>query len=338
MKTDDFNTTIEAMIHSLIKKGDFNMIIELCIPFIKSRHRSIMKTDDFNMIEMYYFILTKKEFSSNTNPTIMIYIHLAFFSSNLGLYEIAIEFYKKALEVENISETDSEFKVIHIIIDYLHYHLSEYNEAFIHYGLVLSLLDESNLIASELYRHIGDVWNAMNYIETSLSCYEKALDIAKERPFPSLKLIYREIIDIKKKQGKSEAVVFYKNLLKENRPYEYYISLSTWCDSIMLEDCRSRLLNEHEPIKRADLLYKIGLNCVVQGRFEEALQHFLQAKDLYIIQPPPWERFQKHLSTLFDNIAMLYLYSKDYLKALIMWRKAIGIRISSKDPRKAVAT
>ncbi|CAF1343012.1 unnamed protein product [Rotaria sordida] len=317
--TDYSNNTIQAFI---------NTIIDPWIQKIKEKHHLIMKTDDFNMIEQYYYILTKKQFSSNNDPTIMISIHFAFLLSNLGLYDRAIQIYEQGLSLMDISTKGPEFIVIHIIIGYLYYHLSQYDEADEHYTIVLSLLDEENLLTNELYRYIADIERKRNNGNTSLSYYQKALEIANNRYIPSLQYIYQEIIDILKTQGNYTDADIYERKLKKIDPDKYYISLSTWGDQTILDDCRSRLNNEHEPIKRADLLYKIGLHCVVQGPFEEALEQFLQAKDLYTNQPPSWDRFPQHLSILFDNIAMLYLFSKNYLKALIMFRKAIDIRNS----------
>jgi tetratricopeptide (TPR) repeat protein len=134
----------------------------------------------------------------------------------------------------------------------------------------LSLLDEENLLASELYRHIDDMEKKRNNID---------------------------------------------------------IPLSTWGDQAKLDNCLFLLNKEPiEPSERANLLYKIGLHNIAQGNFKDALDQLLQAKDLYIDNPPSQDRFHKHLPTLYDNIAMLYLYSKDYLKSLAMWKNAIDIR------------
>lgn len=317
MGTSDIHTIIQGYIDSLM---------DPFIREIKEKCRLIMKTDDFNIIEKYYEILTGKKMSSNNNPTFMIYIHFAFFFSNLGLYEKAIDFYKQAISLNNISMESPEFIVIHIIIGYLYYHLSQYDEASMAFGIVLSLLNEENLLTSELYRHIADMQKKRDKVDTSLSYYQDALRIANNRYIPSLRHIYQEIINI---LGDSHDAAAYESQLEEIDPNKYYISLSTWGDPTMLQDCRSRLNNDDKPIERADLLYKIGLHCVAQGHFEEALEHLLPAKDLYINHPPSRDRFHRHLPALFDNVAMLYLYSKDYLKSLIMWRKAIDIRTSS---------
>src|SRR6202044_2365832 len=54
-------------------------------------HHLFMKTDDFRLINIYYYLLTNNTFALNNNSNVIMYIHLAFFFSNLGLYEKAIQ-------------------------------------------------------------------------------------------------------------------------------------------------------------------------------------------------------------------------------------------------------
>jgi tetratricopeptide (TPR) repeat protein len=71
-------------------------------------------------------------------------------------------------------------------------------------------------------------------------------------------------------------------------------------------------------IEHIDLLYPIGLCLMKEGNFTEALENLLQAKQIIIAGPASWYRFPQLLSTLYDNIAQLYLFLNDYRKALIM--------------------
>ncbi|CAF1247121.1 unnamed protein product [Adineta steineri] len=328
MNTETYLSNVKTIEPQYTIPGFLNSIVDLFIKRIKMSHRSIMKTDDFNMIEQYYHLLTGKQFSSSNNPTMMVYIHLAFFFSNIGFYDKAIQVYEQILSFQNISPNSPQFIVIHIIIGYLYYHSSQYDEASLHYAIVLSLLSEEDLIIGELYRHIADIKKEKNDVCTTLSYYQEALRIANNRYIPSLRYIYLGVIDILKTQDNLHEAAIYERQLNKTDPDQYYIPISTWGDSTLLYDCRFQLNKEQQPIKRADLLYKIGLHCIVQGHFMEALEHLLQSKDLYITQPPSWDRFPRHLAALFDNIGMLHLFFKDYLKALVMWRKAIDIRTS----------
>ena len=62
---------------------------------------------------------------------------------------------------------------------------------------------------------------------------------------------------------------------------------------------------------------------MIKGDFDQALLTLLEAEELVMKEPPSWHRFPRHLSTLFDNIALLYLFREDYLRALTMWKKGI---------------
>jgi tetratricopeptide (TPR) repeat protein len=187
------------------------------------RPHLVMKTDDFNMIDEYYSILTKKSFPLNATPTLMMYIHIAFTFSNLGLYKQAIQRYEEGLSATGTCVKSPQSIVIHMIIGYLYYHLSEYDNAFHYYAHVLSLLDETNLLTSELYKHIGDVWTAMKNDNIALSCYEKALEVSNNQDFPSLIDICKKIIDILKKQGNFNGIRIYKAQMEEIDQSKYHI-------------------------------------------------------------------------------------------------------------------
>lgn len=324
--------TIELTLHNEITQQIENLAstFHTCIPLIKLLHHSFMKTDDFNMINEYYWILTHSVFSSKTSPVMMMCIRFAFTLSNFGLYGKAIELYEQAILTNNISIHSPESIVIHLIIGYLYYHSSKYNDALISYGIVLSLIDEENLLACELYSHIGDLWNRIGNENKAFSCYEKALEIANYRDFPSLPNLYRNMISIFKKQQNFDEVCFYGNQAEEIDQTRYHISESTFHDQTLLERDKAELLNNNDltSVERMDLLYRIGLRLIVKGDFDQALGKLLEAKKLVLETPPPWNRFPRRLSTLFDNIASLYLYFGDYLKALTNWKQGINIRRS----------
>ncbi|CAF3284137.1 unnamed protein product [Rotaria socialis] len=290
---------------------------------------SFMKTDDFNMIDLYYSMLTGQNFSLNNNPTTMIYIHVAFSFSNLGFYKQAIQFYEQGISVGKFSIDSPESKVLYLIIDYLYSHLSEYDTARIYIGIVLSCLDETDLLASELFNHIGDVENKDKNEDNALSCYQEALKIANYQDIPSLPNIYRNIIGILKKKRNFQEVSVYEEQAKEIDYNQYHISTLELGKKIF-ETCKNQLENETNltPIQRGDLLYKVGLYLMKNNDFQGALTNLLEAKKSFLEEPPSWHRFPRQLPTLFDNIAFAYLFLRDHLKALAMWKKAIDIRNS----------
>jgi tetratricopeptide (TPR) repeat protein len=354
---------------------DFICDFQKHIHDFKNKHYLFMKTDDFSMIQQYYYILTRKDFCLNNLPINMIYIYVAFIFSNLGCYEKAIELYKKYLLIGNISIDSPQSKVIHIIIGYLYYHFSDYNNAFIHYGIALSLLDDTNLLAIELYNHIGDVWNNMDNVDNAISCYQQALYIANQKNISSGSDIDQKINDLRLKTKNSLENSRYERQI--NNIDEHYRSIINPDNETHLKHYQSQLNDGHNltliqridvlyqigiclmrkgdflqaleifletkqmiiekqlddannptSIRCVDLSYQIGLCLMKKGDFSQALKSLLQAEQIIIKNPPLWERFPQLLSTLYDNIAILYFFLNHPLKGIITWKKSIDIRIN----------
>jgi tetratricopeptide (TPR) repeat protein len=101
-------------------------------------------------------------------------------------------------------------------------------------------------------------------------------------------------------------------------------------DAKTLSKCKCELRNGNKltSIQGGDLLYKTGLCLIKQGDFHGALTNLLKAKESFLEEPPSWHRFSRKLPILFDNIAFLYLFLNDRLKALTLWKKTIDIRNS----------
>lgn len=291
--------------------------------YLKCTPHLFMKTDDYNMINSYYHLMTKRTFSINNIPSVMLHIHLAFMLSNLGLYEKAIQFYQNAIRIGEMPIESPESKVLHIVIGHLYYHLSKYDDAFDYYAMVFSMLDETNLLTSELFNHLGDVWSRRKRMDIALSCYQEALIVANHQTVPSSVAIYQKIIDILRKGGHYNEALVYEAQVEEVDQIQ--MLTSTLSDvHIPPETDQSNMTS----IERAGVLYGRGLRIMKTGDFKNALDHFLRAKAYFLEEPPSWDRFTRHLSTLFDNIALLYLFSSDYLEALTMWKKGIDLRSS----------
>ncbi|CAF1665064.1 unnamed protein product [Rotaria magnacalcarata] len=285
-------------------------IVNIFVQQIKYKPRSIMRTDDYNMFNQYYYILTGKQ-------------------TNFGLYAGAIYLYKKVLESNHISTTNPESIIIHMIIGYLYYHSSEYDEASLNYAIVLSVLDEEKLLTGELYRHLGDIQMKKDNADNALSYYEDALRIAGNQHIPSIKYIYEQISHILEQQGNFNNARMYKIQSEKTDLKKYYLSVPAIINKEKLISYQSQLNNETEPVERVNLFYKSGIYYFEHDQFKEALESFLEAKSIYENQPSSCDPFYECLPTLFENIAMLYLFFKDYIKALVLWRKAIDIRINS---------
>jgi tetratricopeptide (TPR) repeat protein len=163
--------------------------------------------------------------------------------------------------------------------------------------------------------------------DIALSCYKEALKIANHKDFPSLPNIYENIIEILKNKGNSEEVSVYKEQAEEVDESRYHISESTFTDQTFKNyEYQLKYNNNLASIERIDFLYQIGLHLMKTGDFDQALTSLSEAKELILKEPPSWHRFPQLLSTLFDNIAWLYLFRGEYLTALTMLKNAINIR------------
>ncbi|UJR17422.1 hypothetical protein I4U23_004317 [Adineta vaga] len=304
------------------------------MPIFKNNHSLFMKTDDFRLILRYYYLLTNERFISNNSCLNMMYIYIAFIFSNLGCFQKAIDIYKTYLRISHISIDNSKSVVIHMIIGYLYYHLSRYEDAFLFYGIVLSLLDETNLLTIELYNHIGDVWNNINNIEHAVSCYQHALHIAEINKISKPELD-QKIHDLANQNSTNENSLTTDQSF--DRLYETGIQLMRKGDFLQAYEVfvktRQMLIeekfdDENNPtkIQSIDLLYQIGLCLMKKGDFSQALTSLLNAEKIIIKHPPLWHRFPQLLATLYDNITLLYFFLNQPLKAFIMWKKSNDVK------------
>ncbi|CAF1222901.1 unnamed protein product [Adineta steineri] len=284
---NDSTWIIELTLNNEISEHIENLISDFQnhIPVFKNKHNLFMKTDDFRLIKQYYKILTGEEFCLNNESLNMIYIYVAFTFSNLGCYEKAIELYKKYLLIGNISIDSSKSKVIHMIIGYLYYNFSAYDSAFLHYGIVLSLLDEGNLLTLELYNHIGDVWNTIDNIDYAISCYQQALNVGNINNICRSD-INQKLNDLLLKKKHSAPNYIYQRQI--NDIDEHYRSIINPDNETELKDCQCQLNNEHNltPIQHIDVLYRFGICLMRKGDFCYALEIFLKTKQMVIDQPP----------------------------------------------------
>jgi tetratricopeptide (TPR) repeat protein len=277
---------------------------------------SFMKTDDFTMAKRYYTMLTTQSFPLNDIPKHMINQILAYFCSNLGNYKKAIELYENLLLGKNFIDKPKCI-VLNIIIGYNYFNLSQYKNALDHYEIALSLLDNDNLVTGELYNHIGDTWQRMRDFNAALLSYQEAERILKSYQDNScLRDIHLKISELYQQQGKA-------NMINQQVRPTTHLN-----DDERLKHFQNQLSTEQNLslYKRADLFYNIGLCLIRKGDFSEALNNLSNAETLFKQDPPASDRFVHIFATLYENFALVYLRLHQFLKALIMWRKAIDIR------------
>ncbi|CAF4268224.1 unnamed protein product, partial [Adineta steineri] len=286
---NDSTWIIELTLNNEISEHIENLISDFQnhIPVFKNKHNVFMKTDDFRLIKQYYNVLTGEEFCLNNESLNMIYIYVAFMF------------------------------IIHMIIGYLYYNFSVYDNAFLHYGIVLSLLDEGNLLTLELYNHIGDVWNTIDNIDYAVSCYQQALNVG------SINNICRSDINQKlndlllKKKHSAPNSIYQRQI---NDIDEHYRSIINPDNETELKDCQCQLKNEHNltPIQHIDALYRFGICLMRKGDFCYALEIFLKTKQMVIDQPPDDENNSTSIwfIDLSYQIGLCWMKKGDFDQAL----------------------
>lgn len=336
------------LINSVTQENDSNWIIELTLHHrtiqtqikalligfyvllqsIKRAHLDFMQTDDYNMIKEYFVILTGQEISPENTIEITMTMHFAFMLSNLGLFTHAIQLYKRVISENKISNNTPQFIVINLIIGYLHYHAKEYNEALESYDSVVSLLDKTNLLTTEVYKHIGDVWQKMGDEDLALFYYEQALEIANHEDFPSSRNLYQNLIDLLERRGRIEETDVYKQKINNIDRSRYHIFQADSSFFLWLQEMESQLANKIVLTTQdeIDSLYRVGLYSMTRGQFDIALEQLLRVRDSLMTVQTSWAYCYRQWPTILDNIALLYLFKGEYLKALITWKKSIDVR------------
>ena len=192
----------------------------------------LMKVYDIRLFPRYYRMLTGRRFSFKDIMTNTFPINFFDLTAVLGDYRKTIEYYKELLLDENFID-HSKFIVLHIMIGYNYSYLLGYDRALLHYGIAFSSLDDSNLLTTELYILIGDVWREKDDSKTALSCYEKALELLLGRNIKNQNIatIYRKMSAIYLEQNNCKDAAIYEekaNLIDEHRRQrsEFDIELS----------------------------------------------------------------------------------------------------------------
>ncbi|CAF3539695.1 unnamed protein product [Adineta steineri] len=288
------------------------------------------KINDFKLIGNYYKILTDKALTWKDALTKNINdIDIYYLLNNVGNYEKLIEYYKKLLLKSTFINKPKSI-VLNVIIGFNYYHLLEYNMALDYYNTALLVLDDDNRLKGQIFHHIGDAYKMKNNFNRALFYYKQALHIlrsqySKKRCLP---IICREIADVYIKQNNYTEYLLYKEQADEfDEPFRQKSQLDY---ENVIRTCKNRFNTELHllPLERAEILFTMGLTLIKQCNYRQAIEILLQAKQLFKDHLPPHGQFVRTFSKLFESIAIAYLHLKEYFNALIMWKRAIDVRIT----------
>ncbi|CAF1468897.1 unnamed protein product [Adineta ricciae] len=292
--------------------------------------RFFTKTDDFNLMKNYYMFLTGEKWSFEMILTGRIGIDFHYLFRNLGKYEKFIEYYKQLLLDRNFIN-QQKFIVLNILIGCNYLYLGEHYDAFTHYGLAFSLLDENHRLTGELYHHIGDVWNATRAFKNALSCYCESLRILTNCCVKDYNIarLYRKMSNVyRNEENDLVAAKYYEEKAEElDKSFRQPSELNY---DNLLEKYQDQLNNgvDLQPADRANVLYSMGLCLIKKRDYVKALKKLFQAKELYKSHLSSSDHIEKNFIKVFDSIAWIYLRLNDYFNALLIWKRSIDLRRS----------
>ena len=81
-------------------------------------------------------------------------------------------------------------------------------------------------------------------------------------------------------------------------------------------------------LQYAHTLYTDGMCLVRRGRFSQGLEKLLEAEPLFKDYLPIYDLIFNKLAKLYEHVTMAYLFLNDNFNALLMWKKAIDIRLT----------
>ena len=289
--------------------------------------RIFIGNDDVHLFNKYHYILLDEHVNIEDVLTGTIGEILCHLLDITGNYSAVVEYYRTLLYKEEFSN-HPRWIILNILIGYNYFHLSDYENALHYYNTALSRLDRQHKLAGEIYKHIGDVWKASNQFPNALSTYGTAIGIFIRHKVKGRYRaeIYRKISDIYRQQGniqlarsferkanQCDAPVAKKSALDALKPLEHYqYQLNTRLRSPSFE--------------RGYKLYLKALCLLQKGRFMEALDALIEAEKLTKIHLTSLQPFVHLFATFYETFVYVYIRLKDYLNALIYWKRAIDIR------------
>ncbi|CAF0926231.1 unnamed protein product, partial [Adineta ricciae] len=267
----------------------------------------LLKLGQLDKAEELYTMLLGQ--ASDKNDRALYYHQLGRLKDDQGDYKMAIEYYEKALEINektlpsNHPSLATSYNNIGVVYD----SMGEYSKALSFYEKALAIrekaLPSNHPSLATSYNNIGLVYNNMGEYSKALSFYEKSLEIREKTlpsNHPSLATSYGCIGLVYYNMGEySKALSFYEKSL----------------------EIREKTLPSNHP-DLATSYGCIGLVYYNMGEYSKALSFYEKALE---IQEKSLPSNHPSLATSYNNIGLVYYNTKDYSKALTYFERALDI-------------
>ncbi len=266
----------------MIQLGQYDKAEELCELLLRQANRSEEKSYLFNL--------------------------LGCIKDGQGIYEQAVQYYKKAVEIQNniLPENHRPLASYYNNIGHVYTNMGEYSNALEYYHKSLEIKKANSAIDSDFalsYNNIGMVYNYMGDYLKARKYYGKALSIQQKilpTYHPNLASSYNNIGFTRNNMGEhTEALEFYQralNIYQKSLPTNHPHFVTSYNN--------------------------IGAVFAKMGNYSKALEYYQKALDIC----------QKTLSASHSNLAFSYnnigsLYAKlcDYSKAIGFYCKSLEI-------------
>ncbi|CAF1627758.1 unnamed protein product, partial [Adineta ricciae] len=265
----------------------------------------LLKLGQLDKAEELYTVLLGQ--ASDNNDRALYYHQLGSLKNDQGDYKMAIEYYEKALEIQEKTLPSNH---PHLAQSYnnngsVYVNMGEYSKALSFYEKALEIQEKTlpsnhpDLAAS--YNNTGAVYMKMGEYSKALSFYEKTLGI-QEKTLPS---------------NHPWLATSYNNIgLVYNNMGEYSKALSFYEKDLAI--CEKTLPSNHPLL--ATSYNNIGAVYYKMGEYSKALSFYEKA---LAIREKTLPSNHPDLATSYNNIGWVYRNTKDYSKALTYFERAL---------------
>lgn len=336
-----------------------NRIRQETFPDEKEWHRMgslLLKTGRPDKVVQVHRILIKQ--TANDNEKATIYGQLGLAKSDQGVYQDAIVYYEKSLEIykRNLPANYSQLASSYSNIGNVYYQMGECAKALSSYENALEIqqqiLQPSHPDLGMSFANIALMFGKVGEYTKALSLYEKALDIQQQAlpsNHPDLAASYNNIGAMYDElHNYPKALSFYENALTlrtqslpSNHPDlgmsninigNVYQCMGDYAKALSFYEAGIKIQQQSLSPNHLDIASsynKIGVLYDDMGLYSKALTSHEKALDMRLQSLPPNDPY---LGESYNNIGNVYFNMDEYSKALSSYDKALQIRQKTLPP------
>ena len=238
----------------------------------------------------------------------------------------SIQYYKSLLLNRTLINNRAKTIALNVIIANNYLENTEYDNAFVYYGIAYSLINGDNLLTAEIFTRLGDIWTALNCTENAMSCFERAFRFISDDSEYHEKLIelLKKIMKVCPKSNYDQYEAKMKKIIDYDATNCKYTNKKI---SVQAHKQYNYIYNPNR-FREAVELFKDGKNSLQQCNPIAGLFKCKAAVDEIKKYYSIFDRSDYLLCINYEIQAGAHLISNDILSALIAWKKSIDIRMN----------